>query len=110
MAKKVKKQKPDKIDGLSPEDIARIRIAIRQVWSWSYPRKLCLKRCTKEDGFSYCEKCKVMCPKIKIDHIVAVGDVNAGFIKRLFCPSSGLMALCSDCHNLKTREERKNAK
>lgn len=45
-------------------------------------------------------------PKIKIDHIVEVGDVDAGFIARLFCPSSGLRALCNDCHNEKTKLER----
>lgn len=104
---KIKKVKAEKIDGLSPEDIAKIRVVIRQVWSWSYPRKLCIKRCTRADGFAYCEKCGEKCPKLKVDHIIAVGDVDDGFLERLFTPSRNLQGLCDGCHKIKTKEERR---
>lgn len=97
----------EKLDGLSADDIAKIRIAIRKVWSWSHPRRLAIKRSDIGDGYSRCEGCKRKVPKVFIDHIVQVGDVDGGFIERLFCPSSGLQALCKKCHAEKTKEERK---
>lgn len=112
MQKKVKKSKnkdAPKVDGLSSKDISKIRSAIRQVWHRSHVRKLCVKRATGKGGFFYCEKCRKRVPKICIDHVVAVGEVDGGFIKRLFCSSKGLMALCKSCHDAKTREERKEA-
>lgn len=96
-----------KIDGLSPKDVEKIRRAIRQVWSWSHPRKLCIKRATGKDGFPRCEGCKKKVPKVYPDHIAPVGDVDEGFIARLFCASTKLQALCKKCHDRKTREERK---
>jgi hypothetical protein len=107
MAKRKAKPKPQKIDGLSPGDVEKIRKAIRQVWSWSYPRKLCIARCTGEDGFPQCEQCKERCPKIFVDHITRVGCVDAGFIERMFTPSMNLQGLCKRCHDAKTRLERK---
>lgn len=104
--KKNKKQK-ERVDGLGPSDIKRIRSAIRMVWHWSWPRKLCANRALGKDGFSKCEKCKKRAPKVFIDHIVPVGNVDAGFIVRLWCPSNGLQALCKKCHDEKTKEERK---
>jgi len=107
---KPKKPKPERIDGLSPVDVEKIRKAIRQVWSWSYPRRLCLQRATDATGFYRCESCRAVTPKIFVDHVARVGDVDAGFIARLFCPSSGLQALCKPCHAVKTTLERKEAK
>jgi len=107
---KSKKEKPKPIDGLSPKDVEKIRKAIRQVWSWSYPRRLCIQRATGKDGFARCEICKKKTPKVYVDHINKVGDVDAGFIKRLFCASKFLQAICKTCHNQKTKEERKEAK
>lgn len=109
MAKKEKKKKPEKIDGLSPKDIEKIRRAIRLVWSWSHPRRLCILRANGPDGFPICEACKLKVPKIYPDHISPVGDVDAGFIERLFCPSKDLQALCRSCHAKKTRMERSQA-
>lgn len=102
-----KKPKPEKIDGLSPDDIEKIRKAIRQTWSWSHPRRLCLKRALTPEGFSICEECKQVVAKVYVDHKIAVGKVDSGFIERLYCPSSGLTALCGSCHGKKTRQERK---
>ena len=98
------------VDGLSPKDIARIRSAIRKVWLWSLPRKLCIRRCTDEQGFLRCEQCKERVPKLQVDHRIPVGDVDSGFISRLFCPSSGLTGLCAQCHRERTALQRNQAK
>ena len=103
MAKRVKLQKTD---GLGPYEIKRIRAAIRQVWQRSHARKLCIDRATGKDGFVRCEKCKKKVPKIYVDHIEAVGEVDGKFIYKLFCPSDMLQALCKKCHDAKTKEER----
>ena len=107
---KKKKSKPPKVDGLGPEEIKRIRSAIRQVWSWSYAKRLVTLRCIGKNGFSYCELCKKKSPKVFIDHKIAVGELDAGFIKRLFCSSKDLQGLCKTCHDAKTKQERRDAK
>ena len=94
------------MDGLSAKDVAKIRSAIRQVWHRSHVRKLCIKRATGKDGFMRCEKCAKKVPKIHVDHTLAVGKVDGGFIKRLFCSSKHLQALCDRCHRAKTKQER----
>lgn len=104
------KRKLANTDGLGPREIARVRAAIRLVWHRCYARKLAVIRCVGEDGFSYCEGCKQRSPKVFIDHIVTVGDLDGGFIKRLFCPSCGLQGLCKACHDAKTKLERKRNK
>lgn len=101
------KKKNEKVDGLGPDDVKKIRAAIRQVWSWSHARRLVVKRCLRPDGFSDCEGCKKICPKIHVDHIEQVGDVDAGFIARLFVPSNKMQGLCQTCHAKKTSEEKK---
>lgn len=100
------KKKLEHTDGLGPLEIKKIRSAMRLVWHRSHARKLVVKRCKKDDGFSYCEACGQMTPELKIDHVVQVGDVDGGFLGRLFCPSAELQGLCKECHRKKTREER----
>lgn len=100
----MKKNKPS--DGLGPLEIAKIRNSIRLVWQRSHPRRVAVKRCTRPDGFKVCEKCAEVTPDIKIDHIIQVGDLDEGFLKRLFCSSTGLQGLCRSCHNEKTKAER----
>jgi hypothetical protein len=102
----VTKKKAEKIDGLSPKDKQKIRSAIRQVWHRSYARKLCIERCTDEEGFPTCEGCGKRVAKITVDHIVRCGELDGGFIERMFVPSSGLKALCKKCHDAKTKLER----
>ncbi len=98
--------KKQKIDGFGPDDSAKVRKALRQVWSWSYPRRLVKQRCLQPDGFSKCEKCGAIVANVVIDHIKNVGDVDEGFIKRLFVPSNELQGLCKKtCHDPKTKEE-----
>lgn len=100
------KSKIAKSDGLGPLEVKKIRAAIRLVWHRSHARTLVVKRCTGKDGFVYCEKCKKRTPHLKVDHMVKVGDVDAGFIKRMFMPSKFLQGLCKLCHDLKTKAER----
>lgn len=100
------KKKIEKCDGLGPHEIKKIRSAIRLVWHRSHARRLVVLRCTGKDGFARCEKCKDPTPALKIDHRQNVGDVDGGFIERLFCPSSGLQGLCKKCHDAKTKLER----
>lgn len=107
MTKKGKKVKPKKIDGFSPDDARKIRTALRQVWSWSHPRRLVIKRCLIEGTeYSRCEGCKQKCAKIHVDHLQNVGEVDEGFIKRLFVSSAQMQGLCSECHREKTNAER----
>jgi hypothetical protein len=96
-----------RVDGMGAKDIANLRRVTRQVWSWSYPKKLCIERATQADGFVHCNKCKKKVPKIFVDHIVPVGDLDGGYFERLYCSSKGLQALCKPCHDSKTRSERK---
>lgn len=105
-----KRAKLEKTDGLGPLEVKKIRTAIRLVWHRSHARALVVKRCTGKDGFLYCEKCDKKTPQLKVDHIKTVGEVDGGFIARLFCPSKGLQGLCKKCHDLKTKAERQRNK
>lgn len=103
-----KKKPKEKVDGLSPDNKAKVRSAIRQVWQRSsYARKLAKERCIDEDGFFRCEECKKRVPEIQIDHIKPCGDLlSKGFIERLFCSSDNLRGLCKKCHKIKTAEDK----
>lgn len=114
--KRVAKKKPrkppvEKVDGLGPKDIKRIRSALRDAWRWNHARQLVLKRCLLPNGFSKCEGCKKKCPKVFVDHIEACGQVTQPFyIARMFTSSRHLQGLCQKCHAVKTKEEREEAK
>lgn len=105
-----KRKKLEKTDGLGPLEIKKIRTALRLVWHRSHARALVVKRCTGPDGFARCELCKKKTPQLKVDHIEKVGDVDGGFIRRLFIPSKRLQGLCKKCHNEKTKAERAEAR
>jgi 5-methylcytosine-specific restriction endonuclease McrA len=105
------KNKLKPTDGIGPKEIKYLRIAMRLVWTRSHSRRLVVKRCTRQNGYYYCEKCLKRTPLLKVDHIVPCGDVlDGGFIKRLFTPSKNLQGLCKPCHDKKTKEERKALK
>ncbi|CAN5426506.1 hypothetical protein BH11ARM1_BH11ARM1_14260 [soil metagenome] len=101
-------KKPKQItDGYGPEERKRIHSAIRQVWQRCTARRIAARRCALPGDFSRCEVCTAMVPKIHIDHIVPAGTIaDAGFVERLFCPSSGLQGMCPTCHKAKTAVER----
>lgn len=105
------KMKLKPIDGLGPYEIKRIRSALRLVWQRSQARRFVVKRCTRKNGYTYCEKCLKRTPQFKVDHIEACGDVlDGGYIARLFTPSQNLQGLCKACHDAKTKQERMVAK
>lgn len=104
-----KKKVVEKIDGgLNSKQLTRLRAAIRDVWRYSYARKLCETRCLDTGGFPRCENCGKKVPKIQVDHVLPCGDVlSHGYIERMFCPSTGLQALCPVCHKIKTKDDKK---
>jgi 5-methylcytosine-specific restriction endonuclease McrA len=109
MTKKGKKTEI-RVDGLSPKDMAKVRSAIRRVWSFSYPRRLCVNRSKLPDHYFRCELCKLKVPKVTIDHIIPLGSIDGDFLERLFCPSIGLQALCHPCHKAKTKIDNENTR
>lgn len=103
--------KPDPRDCLNSDDAKKIQKALRQVWSWSYSRRLVLKRCDLGGGYARCEGCRKKVPKVHVDHIRAVGTFDGeGYIGRLFVSSSKMQGLCATCHKVKTRADLKAIK
>lgn len=104
----MKRKKKEIIDGISPDLIKRYSSAIRKVWSWSSARRLAIKRATNVEGFTVCESCRVVAPKVHVDHIVPCGDIMSdGFMERLNVSSHGLQVLCPKCHRSKTKKDQK---
>lgn len=61
-----------------------------------------------------CAECKkhFADKEIAVDHIESAGSLRKaedlpGFIERLFCEIDNLQVLCIDCHNKKTKKDRK---
>lgn len=107
--RKKEKKAARKVDGLGPHLESKIRSALREVWHRSEARKLVVARVALPNGYSRCEDpaCKgKRYPKVYIDHVVNVGAVDEGFIKRMFVPSTELQALCKKHHDDKTKAER----
>ena len=94
-------------DGFGPKEKKRVRQVIRQVWHQCHARKLVVNRCVDAKGFPVCEGCSKRVPKITVDHIEPVGEVDSGFLKRMFVPSNRMQGLCKKCHSAKTRLQRK---
>ena len=99
-----------------------IRSGLRQKSRWWKPItecKLKAKRAykgpNKRQKFEYqCKSCKNWFPEkqINVDHICPAGSLNSaqdlpGFVERLFCEQDNLQVLCSECHNVKTQNEKK---
>lgn len=111
-----KKVKPEKIDGLGPDDLQRIKNGVRQAWQWGHAWRLAKKRALHPDGFYRCEKPDCLqkgaaVPKVFVDHIDPVGEVAGPlYIHRMFVPSARLQCLCKKCHDAKTAIERRKAK
>lgn len=111
-AQKARTKQEQKLDGgIGKIEKASIRIAMRQLWQrTSKARAICKKRAFIEKGMYKCEVCGDIVGDIKVDHNVEVGDLDGGYLERLWCSSSELTAMCAKCHNEKTKEERKRAK
>lgn len=119
LEKKRAKIAVNQVDGITPRDVEKISKAIREIWSWSNPRKLCIARATDKAGFARCEnkKCKShgrRVPKVYADHIQPLGNMldasDVDYIRRTFTPSRNLQALCKPCHDKKTRDENRQRK
>ena len=107
-----KRKVAEKIDGgLNSKQLTRLRAAIRDVWRYSYARKLVEERAKDKNGFPICEKCGKKVPKIQVDHIIPCGDVlSPGYIDRTFVSSDKMQALCPACHKIKTKEDKEKSK
>jgi 5-methylcytosine-specific restriction endonuclease McrA len=99
-----------------------IRSALRQKSRWWKPITECKMKArrpykgpNKRQKFEYlCNSCKTWFPdkQINVDHIVGAGSLNCGqdlpgFVDRLFCEQDNLQCLCTDCHDHKTKLEKK---
>ena len=99
-----------------------IRSTLRQKSRWWKPITQCkidarrpYKGPNKRQKFEYeCNSCHKWFPekKINVDHIVGAGSLNCsadlpGFVERLFCEQDNLQVLCTDCHDHKTKLEKK---
>jgi 5-methylcytosine-specific restriction endonuclease McrA len=68
----------------------------------------------KRQKFEYqCAECSSWFPdkKINVDHIKPAGSLRSSndlgeFIERLFCEIDNLQVLCTECHNVKTQNEK----
>lgn len=113
-----------------------VRGAIRKSWTWYDPiRKQAIEAATvrvpiknaKGDNsgrfseFVKCSHCEQLFRKgeIDVDHKVPVGKIFGwppdedllDWVKRLFVKDHEMLqCLCSDCHKLKTKEERQRGK
>lgn len=111
-AQKARTKQEQKLDGgIGKIETAFIRNSMRQLWQRvSKARAIAKKRCFVEKGMYKCEICEDIVGDIKIDHQIAVGDLDSGYLERLWCSSDKLTAMCPRCHNEKTKQERKEAK
>lgn len=119
---KAKKEKPRNAGTLTESAFwSFIRSALRQKSRWWKPVSLCKQKArrnykgpNKRQKYEYqCNHCKKWYAEknINVDHIVPAGTLTCandlpGFVERLFCEVEGLQVLCSECHNIKTKEEK----
>jgi 5-methylcytosine-specific restriction endonuclease McrA len=85
--------------------------ALRKIWLFSETRREAIKAAKIARGCYRCGKCNYLfkARELQVDHIIPIGkfiDWNT-YIERLFCPVSNLMALCKECHETKTKSEKK---
>jgi len=86
----------------------------RASYRWPH-RNAVLKRARVARGQYKCELCSAVVDRhnIKMDHIQAVVDPAVGWVSldvfadRLLCDESGFQAICTSCHDIKTKGENK---
>lgn len=111
--------------GKNPRPLpTKIKAALRELWLYSDDRAECLRLARYSaalkgfDGF-LCAGCQKPHKEVQVDHVVPVGPAPKGrnatggetwdaLIDRLFCPATGLQALCVPCHNRKTHADRRS--
>ena len=100
---------------MTPKQRAYIFAAARKIWRWSAERRAVKARCLLDGaaGVWVCEQCWETTEKIEIDHVEPVIDPAVGFqgfdvyYARLFVGADKMQGLCHECHQNKTKEERK---
>lgn len=99
-----------------------IRSALRRAWT-KYPVRYHVlnaarqpyKGSDKRTKWMYkCAACNNLfkSTEVNVDHIHPAGTLTKysdlpKFVERLFCEEDNLQVLCKDCHDVKTKEERK---
>ena len=118
---KVREKKPRNAGTMTESQFwAFIRSALRQKSRWWKPIsvvKFKARRPYKQSGsrrkFEYqCNHCKkwFFDNEVNVDHIDPAGQLNCAndlprFVERLFCEENGLQLLCTNCHDIKTKNE-----
>lgn len=91
------------------------------------PISACLKEARTDRGFYLCAGCKQIVPatvkvggrrtkNVHVDHIIPIIDPAVGFvsydelIERMFSEAPNLQVLCTECHDIKTNDEKARAK
>ena len=87
----------------------------------------CLKDSRVSRGEYLCAGCQQTVPasikvggrrtkNVHVDHILPIIDPDVGFtsyddlIERMFCEADNLQVLCTECHDIKTNDEKARAK
>jgi len=100
---------------------------LRKASRWWKPISDTIKLARQTRGVYLCNGCDELVPNsivvdgkrkknVFCDHISPVVDPLTGFsgwddfVNNLFCETSNLQLLCSECHNTKTKQEQKLAK
>lgn len=99
-----------------------IRSALRRAWT-KYPVKYAVLDKAKQPytgtdkrtKWVYtCASCNstFKATEVNVDHITPAGTLRdysdlPEFVKNLFCEADNLQVLCKECHDVKTKEERK---
>ena len=99
-----------------------IRSGLRQKSRWWKPITECKMKArraykgpNKRQKFEYqCALCQNWFAEknINVDHISPAGSLNSaqdlpGFVERLFCEQDNLQVLCTACHDVKTKLDKK---
>jgi len=100
-----------------------IRSALRNKSRFWAPIKVCKENSRRKyRGLNRMQKWEYRCnacgnwfpeKQINVDHIVPAGKLNnkqdlPDFVETLFCEVDNLQVLCSNCHDSKTKKEKKS--
>jgi 5-methylcytosine-specific restriction endonuclease McrA len=96
--------------------VPRLRNAARAIWRGSPMRRQAKKRAMVDKENALCVNCNEIKPieLFQVDHLIDATpddsvltiDNMGEFIKRLFCPTEGLVAICKKCHAIKTKNNK----
>lgn len=99
-------------------DIAKLVSHCRMVWrqSLNYYQVKRVTRVIDKPGWFSCQTCGRETEKIQIDHMEPIGKQPQDFkqfgdwLTKLFCGTENLEGICTDCHKIKTKLDRKRLK